>query len=460
MPVRQLPRDLDIYARASTPKRGGDWFRMENHATESDTTHIYIYDEIGYWGTTAQDFVEQLMAVDTQNIHLHINSPGGRVFDGIAIYNALKAHEATVKVTVDALAASAASFIAMGGDEVLMTKAGTLMIHDAIAAVYGNAKDMEDTARLLDKISNTIADIYQGQAGGTTDEWRGLMKEETWYNSQEALDAGLVDGIVDVEDEAAQEAANKWNLSIYNFAGRDKAPSPAEVREKVQAQLKEASVAPKATAPKASEAPAAPATPPAQTDPAPGTETPPNGDGETVEEQTGAPAGGDTGTTTDNKTGTQPTGATSSVVVNGQQFTVPAAVATEMASLTTFRDDTVKNGRKDFVKSLAAGNNPKILATQIEAMEKFALSLSPQQFDDWKASWDAAPGQSLLAPHGGGGTTTPANGGGTQSEIDARIEILEGVVNQHRLANMPQSAIENTDSYKELQTLKAQKAQG
>ena len=95
----------------------------------ADEADVYIYDEIGFWGITAQDFVNELKEITAAVINLHINSPGGEVFDGIAIYNTLKAHSATINVFIDSLAASSASFIAQAGERVVMAKSATMMIH-------------------------------------------------------------------------------------------------------------------------------------------------------------------------------------------------------------------------------------------------------------------------------------------------------------------------------------------
>jgi ATP-dependent protease ClpP protease subunit len=198
-----------------------DWYRIQAKAG-SDTTDVYIYDEIGYWGTTAQDFVKELQDVSTSKIDLHLNSPGGDVFDGIAIYTALKEHKATVNVRIDALAASIASVIAMSGDTRSITKPGTMMIHDGWGLAVGNAQDMREMADLLDQQSDIIANIYTDRAGGSRDQWRERMKAETWYNAEEAKAAGLVDEI----RGDSKDTENSWDLSIFNHPGRDQAPAP------------------------------------------------------------------------------------------------------------------------------------------------------------------------------------------------------------------------------------------
>lgn len=195
-----------------------DWYRIVN---ATDVAQVYIYDEIGYFGVTASDFVKELQDIKTDHIELHLNTPGGEVFDGIAIYNALKEHSAEVTVSVDGLAASCGSFIAMAGDNVLMTKNSSMMIHDAHGLCIGNSADMRRLADLLDKTSDNIASIYAERAGGTVATWRDRMRDETWYSADEAVKAGLAD-----EVKGTSKNDNSWDLSIFNFAGRASAPAP------------------------------------------------------------------------------------------------------------------------------------------------------------------------------------------------------------------------------------------
>jgi ATP-dependent protease ClpP protease subunit len=193
---------------APRPARGDwhDWYRIDN--ATADRAEIMIYGPIGddaYMdGVGARAFVQNLRTVTAKAIDLHINSPGGLVFDGVAIYSALKNHPATVDVTVDGLAASAASFVAMAGDTVTVEKAAKIMIHDAGGLVVGNAADMREMADLLDEFSNTIAEIYADRAGGTVDKWRTAMRAETWYGSAEAVKAGLADRVAN-DGKAAPE---------------------------------------------------------------------------------------------------------------------------------------------------------------------------------------------------------------------------------------------------------------
>jgi ATP-dependent Clp endopeptidase proteolytic subunit ClpP len=200
------------------------WYRIQNAATSADTATIDLYDEIGgYFGVTAGDFVKDLRAVEAGTIEMHVNSPGGDVFDGIAIMNALRAHPAKVVMVVDGLAASAASFIVASGDEVVMMPHSELMIHDAWGLAIGNAEDMRTMAADLDRISDNIASIYAAR-GGDQGAWRALMESETWYSAQEAVDAGLADRVA--EKPADDKAKARFDLTVFNYAGRAAAPAP------------------------------------------------------------------------------------------------------------------------------------------------------------------------------------------------------------------------------------------
>lgn len=197
---------------------------------DNATSELRIYAEIGYWGITAQDVADQLEGMHG-DLHVRINSPGGDVFDGYAIYNQLAAYDGRITVTVEGLAASAASFIAMAGDDIRMCLASQMMIHDASGMCIGNAQDMRDWAAVLDSVSTTITGVYAERAGGEAETWRGLMRAETWYTPQEAVDAGLADEIITPQrqrDPNADDpaAAARWDLTVFIYAGRANAPEP------------------------------------------------------------------------------------------------------------------------------------------------------------------------------------------------------------------------------------------
>lgn len=174
-----------------------DWYRFRNATDDDgDTAELYIYEEIGGWfGMPVNELVKELREIKTKNLNVRINSPGGSLFDSIAIYNALVAHPANITVYVDALAASGASIIAMAGEKCIMMVGSQLMIHDALGVELGNAADMRAMAEFLDAQSDNIATIYANKAGGDPKEWRNLMLAETWMFAEEAVESGLADEI-------------------------------------------------------------------------------------------------------------------------------------------------------------------------------------------------------------------------------------------------------------------------
>lgn len=226
------------------------WFRVVNTAEETGAADVYIYDEIGgSFGVNAQELVNEINALDVPGIDVHINSPGGDLFDSIAIYNALVKHPANITVYVDSLAASGASIIAQAGDKRVMMRGSQMMIHDALAAMVGNAADFRSMATFLDRQSVNIAEIYTARAGGLTEDWRAKMLAETWMFASEAVQMNLADEIYApaTKEETAVEDATVANLDLdkefadlfelmtkrhqlnnrgYKYVGREAAPAP------------------------------------------------------------------------------------------------------------------------------------------------------------------------------------------------------------------------------------------
>jgi ATP-dependent protease ClpP protease subunit len=188
----------------------GDWYRMVNLAAE-DRAEIWLYDEIGMMGTTAADFVRSLADVKASKIDLHINSKGGDIFDGIAIYNALRTHHAWVNVQVDALAASIASVIAQAGDKRTMITGSQMMIHEAWGLMMGDSADMRAYADMLDKQSDTIAGIYAERSGGSGKKahYLSLMKATTMLTAKEAVSEGLADEVVKPKATVLEEPGSQ-----------------------------------------------------------------------------------------------------------------------------------------------------------------------------------------------------------------------------------------------------------
>lgn len=227
-PLRSTRRlRLQNLLTATMPK----WYSITN--TAGGPTQVMIYDEIGFFGVSAADFMAEVGQI-AGDIELHLNSPGGDVFDGIAIFNQLKAAQArgTVTVIVDGLAASAASFIAMAASpgKLQMCPNARMMIHDGFGMAIGNAADMREMADLLDDASNNIASMYAARTGKPAAYWRAKMQTETWYSPEVAIAEGLIDGIYG----QAPNPSNAWDLSVFGNApaslgnAADEPPAPGE----------------------------------------------------------------------------------------------------------------------------------------------------------------------------------------------------------------------------------------
>jgi ATP-dependent Clp protease protease subunit len=168
---------------------------------------IWLYDQVGdgfFGGMSAKTFAEELTKLGQVDVvNLRINSPGGSVFDGVAIYNTLKRHPARIEVDVDGIAASIASVIAMSGDEIRMAANAMMMIHDPHGFAMGQAEDMRKTADLLDQIKGVIVDTYAKRTGKAGDDIAQLMSDETWMTASEAQQHGFSDATTEEQRIAA-----------------------------------------------------------------------------------------------------------------------------------------------------------------------------------------------------------------------------------------------------------------
>lgn len=169
----------------------------------AETPKLFVFGMIGGYDNDASEFVQAVHGIDAKTIDLHLNSPGGFVYDGVAMYEALKAHPATVNVHIDGLAASAASFLAQAGDSIEIAKAGRMMIHDAQGIGIGGPADMREYADLLDSVSDDISSLYAARAGGKPAAWRTAMSKTTWYSATEAVDAGLADRVAGADNKTS-----------------------------------------------------------------------------------------------------------------------------------------------------------------------------------------------------------------------------------------------------------------
>jgi ATP-dependent Clp endopeptidase proteolytic subunit ClpP len=181
------------------------WYQISDKA---DKAEVWIYEEIGedFWtggGVTAKNFQKELSAIKAGQIDLHINSPGGAVFDGITIYNLLRQHPANVTTYIDGIAASIASVIALAGDKIVMAENALYMIHNPSGMVMGTAADMRTFADTLDKVGGSMVTAYTGKTGKDVETIKALLDAETWFTADEAKEMGFVDEISEEMDMAA-----------------------------------------------------------------------------------------------------------------------------------------------------------------------------------------------------------------------------------------------------------------
>lgn len=197
------------------------WFTM---SAAAGVAEIVIFDEIGRWGVSAKSFKQDLDALGkVSTIKLLINSPGGSVFEGLAIYNQLKAHSAYVEAHIIGLSASMATIIPRAADKVVAYTNTMHMIHNPWGGAWGEAKDLRKYADLLDQMKAMMIPIYQSAMGLEHDEIATLMDDETWYTGEQALAAGLVDELLDAPEEDAEAC---WNKD-HHFARFKHAPDLA-----------------------------------------------------------------------------------------------------------------------------------------------------------------------------------------------------------------------------------------
>ena len=177
------------------------WFNVAEVKDRKAT--IFIYDEISYFGVLAIDVAEQINGLDVDEIDLHINSPGGFVFDGIGIYNLFKMHKAKVNVKIDSLAASIASVFAMSGDSIEMAENAQMMIHNPMTLIMGDAEELRKEAQVLDNIKETLITTYKVHSSLERENLADLMDAETWFLADQAIEAGLAHATFEEEARAA-----------------------------------------------------------------------------------------------------------------------------------------------------------------------------------------------------------------------------------------------------------------
>lgn len=206
MSLRTLP-EIQAFASPTSlsfePEKSAleKWHPGVRAAVEGDDNVISIYDVIGddFWtgeGVTSKRIAGALRRIGQQDVTVNLNSPGGDFFEGLGIYELLRQHPAKVTVQVMGLAASAASVIAMAGDEILISEVGFMMVHNAWALAIGNRHDMRQAADTLEPFDDAMAGLYAARAGVEKTEAAEWMNKETWFNGGQAVDVGLATGLL------------------------------------------------------------------------------------------------------------------------------------------------------------------------------------------------------------------------------------------------------------------------
>lgn len=178
---------------------------------------VYVYDAIGVWGVEAPPFVAAVRGITAPTLNLRINSPGGDVFDARAMKAALDDYDGKIVAYVDGLSASAASFLMMAADEIVMAEGAFVMIHNAWGLTIGNADEHRTQAGILDKVDAGIVADYVARTGKAESDVRAWMAAETWFTAEEAVAAGFADRVAKSKRTRDASAA-RWNLSAYRNA--------------------------------------------------------------------------------------------------------------------------------------------------------------------------------------------------------------------------------------------------
>jgi ATP-dependent Clp protease, protease subunit len=209
-------------------------------ALDEDSAKLIIYGDIGesWWGDyiTASDVERVLKELTTNTLHVHINSYGGDVFEGIAIYNLLKNHKAKIVIHIDGVAASAASLIAMAGDDIISGTGAMIMVHEAWTYAYGNKTDIQKVLNSLIGIDKSIVDIYMTRFTGERSEMETFVRNETWFTSDEALEFGLVDKVTNDTQDDDETDSDDFKNSVLERIRAKKANENNNILNKFKRQ--------------------------------------------------------------------------------------------------------------------------------------------------------------------------------------------------------------------------------
>ena len=219
--------------------RGKGLFRVDNVSQDEATVWLYdmIVSDSFFGGVSAIDFAREMTAINAGTIHLRINSPGGEVFAAQAMSQIIREHDAHIIAHIDGLAASSASWVALSADEVVIAPGGMIMIHNAQTIAYGDSRDLNETASLLEKVDGILVATYVEATGQDAQQITDWMDAETWFSAEEALQYRFADRIAKPADTAASGKAIDWNLTAWAKAPSKLPKSPANDRKNPVDQL-------------------------------------------------------------------------------------------------------------------------------------------------------------------------------------------------------------------------------
>lgn len=215
------------------PENTIEWLKVKN--LDEGEVEILIYGEITPYAwesadKSALDLLQELRNTSAERIHLRINSPGGSVFEAVAMFNLLKETQAEIIVHIDGTAASCAGWVAMCGDRIEMGEAARLMIHRATMMTWGDAEELRKDAELMESLEDSILKIFENKTGLPKEELRAMMNAETYLTPEEALEKGFIDSIAGAEDEPKNKAKTPINQSKGTGKG-DGQPDPQKTSD-------------------------------------------------------------------------------------------------------------------------------------------------------------------------------------------------------------------------------------
>lgn len=207
-----------------------------------DASTIYLYDmivdtalEAEWWGgIDPETFAKTLNSMTAPVIHLRVKSPGGSVFAARAMEQALREHKSQIIAHVDGLAASAASFLITGADEIEAAPGSFIMVHKAWTIAMGNADDLVSTAGLLNQVDASLVKTYAAHTGQKPEDIAAWMAAETWFEADKAAELGFIDRVSETGKDKAKTLASAWDLSAYQSAPRQLAREPKQPPQQPQ----------------------------------------------------------------------------------------------------------------------------------------------------------------------------------------------------------------------------------